>query len=151
MNQFFPEKKRVNKAWGFEVHYFNDKFCAKLLVVEQGARCSIHFHKEKEEMFLAHAGKVLVELWDQLPENYTEEDLHNVLKQQPKLFVLEPYNELNIKNRDYARIFVPVRTPHRFTGLESYNAFFEASTYDKPEDSIRIISSQAPEKWTSVG
>ena len=53
----------VEKLWGWEEWIVNnEKYCGKKLVFKQGFRCSLHFHKIKEESFYILAGKVHLEL-----------------------------------------------------------------------------------------
>lgn len=134
--------KVVKKVWGKEIIYKNDEnYCVKLLFVDQGKCCSIHLHKAKTESFLSKSGKVLLEVWEQLPENYTEENLKSVVTKMPsKRIILEPYSEFAID--DNSVVTIKPRTPHRFYGLnDCNNAFFETSTTDSSDDSYRAIKS----------
>jgi hypothetical protein len=154
LNLWFPPIKHVEKAWGWEKHLHNDSdFCCKLLSVNQGCSCSIHWHKKKREMFLANQGTVLVEVWPTLPENW-EEDIvaieQNLLSRHCKRFILKPYSkcwlpELHafVNEVDFTyRIMIDQLVPHRFTGLEGGSMFFEASTEDSESDSYRAIESK---------
>lgn len=126
-----PRPKFTNKVWGYEALYENNKYCVKLLSVEQGKSCSIHYHKEKTETFCSVRGKVLLEVWDTVND---EKTLKNIALQLPKMrIILEP-SSIGV-------VTIEPFTPHRFTGLSKNNAFYEASTIDKAEDSYRIIES----------
>jgi len=132
----------VKKVWGKELIYKNDEnYCVKLLFVEQGKCCSIHFHKDKTESFLARTGQVLLEVWEQLPEDYTEKDVNELARQKPqKRLILEPHSDLKVSQNSF--ITIEPRVPHRFYGLSmNDNTFFEASTLDKKNDSYRAIES----------
>ena len=49
--------KHVEKVWGEEIWLVNSpKYCGKLLMLEEGARGSYHYHKEKEETFFCLEG-----------------------------------------------------------------------------------------------
>lgn len=51
--------KIVPKVWGEELWLVNsDKYCGKLLTVNEGAQGSYHYHKEKEETFYCLYGEV---------------------------------------------------------------------------------------------
>lgn len=132
----------IRKVWGKEIIYKNDEqYCVKLLFVDQGKCCSIHLHQTKTESFISRSGEVLLEVWKQLPINYTEKDLKNIANKKPsKRIILKPYNEFCIE--DHSFITIEPRTPHRFYGLSDRdNAFFEASTTDSTKDSYRAIES----------
>jgi len=53
------EVKFVPKGWGWEKWLANSElYCGKLLYVVQGKRCSVHFHKLKDETFYVHKGEL---------------------------------------------------------------------------------------------
>lgn len=53
----------VQKLWGWEEWIVNnEKYCGKKLVFRKGFRCSLHFHKIKEESFYILAGIIHLEL-----------------------------------------------------------------------------------------
>ena len=59
--------KKVDKIWGSEEWIVNNsKYCGKILNLNKGFRCSIHYHKDKHETFYLLAGKVLLEIGDEL-------------------------------------------------------------------------------------
>jgi len=134
--------KIIKKLWGKELIYKNDKdYCVKLLFVDQGKCCSIHLHENKTESFMAHSGRVLLEIWDQLSENFKDKELCEVCSKKPsKRIVLTPYHEFQTHTCSFITILP--RTPHRFYGLNDCdNSFFEASTEDSPDDSYRALKS----------
>lgn len=56
-------EKIVDKIWGRELWIANtDEYCGKVLEVKTGYRCSMHYHKEKDETFHVASGKVLMEV-----------------------------------------------------------------------------------------
>ena len=56
--------KLVMKVWGSEEWVVNnDKYCGKILNLNKGYRCSVHYHKNKTETFYVLQGKVLMETW----------------------------------------------------------------------------------------
>ena len=116
----FPAKhknKRVNiKGWGQETIVHNNKnYCVKLLVLQQGGQCSLHFHKEKEESFLVLEGHVEVELFYDLKREF-----------------------VNLRLGE--SIDIPPFMAHRFRAIED-SRLLEASNQDLEEaDLIRIES-----------
>lgn len=64
--EFFPGRARgpvtiVPKGWGREVWISNNSlYCGKILEINQGKRCSLHFHKLKTETFYLRAGRLRV-------------------------------------------------------------------------------------------
>ena len=134
--------KTIKKLWGSERIYKNDdNYCVKLLTVNQGKSCSIHCHKQKEESFLMCQGKILLEIWETLPEETTTEGLKNIAKTKPiHRYILESYNVYQLN--DLSVITIPPYTPHRFTGLmDGDNMFYEASTRDSTSDNFRSMES----------
>ncbi len=53
--------KIVTKEWGEERWIVNRDYCGKLLILKKGFRCSLHYHKNKDETFYVNKGKVLME------------------------------------------------------------------------------------------
>ncbi|UPA22484.1 D-glycero-beta-D-manno-heptose-7-phosphate kinase [Candidatus Peribacteria bacterium] len=105
------EVYKVPKVWGEEHWIVNKEYCGKKLVLKKNMRCSIHQHKEKDEVFYVLKGKVLLEL-------------------AKETFTLLPGDFVHVKRN----------TPHRFTGLEA-SEIMEFSTTHKEEDSYRIKES----------
>ena len=105
--------KIVPKIWG-EEHWIanNSKYCGKKLILKKGYRCSLHYHKIKEETFYIQSGKVLMELID-------------------KKFIMNKGDFQNIKPGEW----------HRFTGLED-SEIFEFSTQHFDEDNYRKTESE---------
>ena len=52
---------RVKKGWGEEVIFAtNDQYCGKLLKFNEGAKFSMHFHKEKHESWYVLEGEFIL-------------------------------------------------------------------------------------------
>lgn len=99
-----------HKVWGREEWIVNNaQYCGKKLVVHKGARCSIHFHKIKNETFYVLSGRIVVEL-----DESTK--------------VLFPGDAMNVM----------VGQKHRFTALE-HTEFIEFSTHHEDSDSHRVV------------
>ncbi|MBU2104686.1 MAG: cupin domain-containing protein [Nanoarchaeota archaeon] len=102
------EVKEVKKIWGKEIWMANtDKYCGKLLKIEKGKRCSIHYHKIKDETFYILEGRVLMEV-------------------DNKIAIMEKGEVVRI---------VPL-TKHRFSGLKD-SIIIEISTHHDDSDSCR--------------
>ena len=102
----------VDKKWGREEWIVNNKkYCGKKLIIKKGYRCSMHYHKIKEETFYILYGKILFE------SKYEG-------KNESK--VMLPGDIVHIN---------PLMV-HRFTGLE-VSEIIEFSTHHMDEDSYR--------------
>ena len=103
----------VPKVWGHEKWLENnEKYCCKLLTLNKGYQCSLHYHKKKDETFLVTSGHVRLELNGQ------------VTHLRPGSFVR-----------------IPPETPHRFAGIED-SVIIEISTHHDEEDSYRLEESR---------
>jgi mannose-6-phosphate isomerase-like protein (cupin superfamily) len=51
----------------------NDQYCGKILEIDKGKRCSLHYHKIKRESFYLHSGKLIVRIKQSLDSNVVEE------------------------------------------------------------------------------
>ena len=103
----------VEKVWGHEEWIVNNaKYCGKKLVFKQGYRCSIHYHKIKDETFYLLSGSVLLE---------TE------MNEEKKSRVMMP--------GDIQHILPGMR--HRVTAIAD-SEVIEFSTFHMDEDSYRI-------------
>lgn len=100
------------KVWGREEWIVNKpRYCGKKLIIKNGYRCSLHFHKIKEESFYVLSGKILLEV---------EQDGKRLLRIMEK--------------GDIAHIEIGML--HRFTGLMD-SEVMEFSTHHMEEDSYR--------------
>lgn len=109
---------KVDKGWGYEVIWAtNDKYCGKILVFErEGAKFSMHFHKEKDETWFVNAGQFKLIYCDTNTATYHEKIL----------------NEGDVWRN-------PPMTPHQLIAMKPNSMVFEASTADSVEDNYRII------------
>jgi mannose-6-phosphate isomerase-like protein (cupin superfamily) len=97
----------VPKVWGEEHWIVNREYCGKKLVLKRGFRCSMHYHKVKDETFFVIKGRVLLET-------------------EAGDYVMVPGDSRHI----------PQRLLHRFSGLED-SEIIEFSTHHEDEDSYR--------------
>jgi quercetin dioxygenase-like cupin family protein len=105
------------KGWGREIWIANTLlYCGKILVLNEGKRCSIHYHKLKDETFYILKGKVEMRIWqlNEYPDNGGR-------------FVMNPSEVLH----------VPPTLVHQFLGLED-SEILEVSTQHFEEDSYRL-------------
>lgn len=115
--------KIVPKGWGEERWIHNDElYCGKLLVVNEGKHCSLHYHKLKTETFYITKGRVRMELTD----------VENGSKQPPVI-----REDFEMGEGD--SILLKPGTVHRFTSLDGDAHIFEFSTEHFDEDSHRIV------------
>ena len=102
----------VDKVWGREEWIVNNpKYCGKKMMINKGYRCSMHYHKIKEESFYMLSGKI-----------YLETSLEGVKNNK----VLHPGDIVHIQPYEL----------HRFTGLED-SEMMEFSTHHMDVDSYR--------------
>jgi len=106
--------KKVDKWWGYELHYKNDEeYCMKLLCLKQGGHTSMHFHVGKHETLLVTKGTLtLMTISDKVEKTY-----------------LVP--------EGVAWVVCPGYT-HRLKAVHGEVHIVEASTYDREDDSVRI-------------
>jgi len=108
--------KRVEKGWGYELWIHNDvNYCGKLLFFNKGKRCSLHYHKLKNETFYLQTGKLKCTFY-----MFGEEDKKTEVIMNPG----------DIKE-------IPVGLVHQMEALED-SYLFEFSTEHFDEDSYRI-------------
>jgi mannose-6-phosphate isomerase len=59
------ETRRVDKPWGHELIWaLTDRYCGKILVIEQGRRLSLQYHEQKDESILVIGGRLRLYLED---------------------------------------------------------------------------------------
>lgn len=111
------------KAWGSETLIVNRAFCGKVMVLRKGMRCSLHYHRVKDETFLVLEGRMRVEIG-------AVGGAGRLSGQACEVRVLGQGESID----------VPPLTLHRFTGLTDCR-FVEFSTHDDPADSCRLVES----------
>ena len=115
--------ERHSKVWGYEDWIVNTPdYCGKRLFLKEGFRCSLHYHRVKDEAFYVEEGSVLLEIG-------------------PETLYLSPGDAVRI----------PPRTLHRFSGLAD-SVIFEFSTHHDERDSYRTpdqLSGPIPQQGAS--
>ena len=105
------------KGWGRELWIVNTSlYCSKILELATGKRCSIHYHKIKDETFYLLSGRVQLDLY------------HDEYQSKPITIIMGPNDAVHI-------------TPflaHQFLGLED-SRILEVSTQHFEDDSYRLV------------
>ena len=106
----------VNKGWGSEnIWATNEKYCGKLLNFNTGAKFSMHFHSEKDEMWYVLSGSFMVRYID--TENAS---IHEQVLNQGDSW----HN--------------PPLLPHQLICIQE-GSIIEVSTADSVEDNYRVM------------
>jgi mannose-6-phosphate isomerase-like protein (cupin superfamily) len=64
----------VPKGWGREIWIANgDLYCGKILEINKGRKCSLHFHKIKTESFYLRAGRLKIRVMETDDSKVVEE------------------------------------------------------------------------------
>lgn len=107
----------VQKGWGYELIWATtDRYCGKIMVFnKEGARTSMHFHKEKDETWFVNSGKFKVRYIDTVNSMLYEKEL----------------KEGEVWHN-------PPLMPHQLIALEAESSITEVSTPDSVEDNFRI-------------
>jgi len=101
--------ERHIKGWGFEDWIVNNElYCGKILHFDKGKKCSLHYHKLKDETFYILKGKIKLKLNDK---------------------------EIVLKKGETIRL-IP-KTNHQIIALENTD-IIEISTHHFESDSYRI-------------
>jgi quercetin dioxygenase-like cupin family protein len=113
-----------SKGWGHEVWMANNElYCGKLLVVYRDLRCSIHYHKLKDETFYLQDGLIRMNVWEK-----PFDKVPGFGPDAPSTFLMHPGD----------RLVLPPNTPHQFIGIDPKSTIIEISTQHFDEDSYRI-------------
>lgn len=110
--------QHYKKVWGYEVWLANNElYCGKILSLKKGYRCSMHYHKKKDETFYVLKGHILLELND-------------------KRYVMSAGSAIRVFPYD----------KHRFTGITDAE-ILEISTQHFEDDSYRLSKSEKVTWW----
>ena len=127
------------KGWGSELWLANNEvYCVKQMIINPGKKCSIHYHKIKEERFVVMKGSLRLLLFPNIGIKSFE---HLATVMEPSKLekgLLRYAEELILKPGDSHHLHNML--PHQFYGLgEEPTIFIEISTTHKEEDSYRIV------------
>ena len=116
------------KGWGYEVWMANcDLYCGKLLVLYKDLKCSIHYHKLKDETFYLQEGLIRMRVWEEPFELEKRAAVFNPMPRASEC-LMHPGDSL----------VIPPNTPHQFEGVDPKSTIIEISTQHFEEDSYRI-------------
>lgn len=124
--------------WGYQIRMVNnDKYCGKLLVLENKWRSSYHYHKVKQETFIVLVGHVFLYLEH---EGLGEERTGSLAGYCEKAVAvtLEPGQQYTIDPTD--------RHWMRMSGASKIAVILEVSTHDDDEDTYRLPHEDADEE-----
>ena len=109
------DTKTVKRKWGYEKWIENlDDYCGKVLVLEKGKKCSMHFHMNKLETMFLQAGRVDIRFRD--PRNAED-------------YVVELHPGDSVR--------IPRGQQHQIIAVED-SRLFEFSTKHEETDSYRV-------------
>lgn len=115
MKPIILKSQSVRKGWGSElVLCNNEEFCGKVLFLDEGAKFSMHFHRDKREVFHVQMGRLALTYIDT-----TDASKH----------VLELHCGDTVE--------IPRLAPHQLYAHEN-SAVFEFSTHHEDSDSYRV-------------
>lgn len=71
-----PYKKRIEKPWGYEIHWVPEdrSYMGKVLHINAGKRLSLQIHDQKQETWFLISGRAKV-IWDDNKGNLIETEL----------------------------------------------------------------------------
>lgn len=116
------------KGWGYEVWMANSAlYCGKQLVLYRDLRCSIHYHKLKDETFFLADGLIQMRVWEEPFVMNTKQEIFGPSPECSE-FLMHPGD----------RLVIPPNTPHQFVGVDPKSTIIEISTEHFEEDSYRI-------------
>jgi mannose-6-phosphate isomerase-like protein (cupin superfamily) len=116
-NNLIKQPEIHPKGWGRELWIVNSNlYCGKILELKKGKRCSIHYHKLKDETFYILSGHVQIKLY------------RHGYPGKVKTMLVKPGDTLHI----------PQQLIHQFVGLDD-SKILEISTQHFEEDSYRLL------------
>ena len=81
MRRTRPPVRIVPKGWGREIWIANGPlYCGKILEINEGKRCSLHYHRIKTESFYLRSGRLKIRV-KEYPEAQTIEEFELVAGQ----------------------------------------------------------------------
>jgi len=123
----------VPKGWGFEKWIANsEKYCGKLLYLVKGKKCSLHYHKLKDETFYVQSGKIRL---------YYSDDMEELKKNIAIMGDVAIFNSTAIETivlNPGSNFYVPPGRIHSMLAIED-TELYEFSTQHFDSDSYRII------------
>lgn len=108
---------KVEKTWGHELIFAtNELYCGKLLHFSKAEnRCSMHFHKEKDETWFVLRGSFIIRILDTSNAKISETTI-----------------------REGQNLRIPPLVIHQIEALEDESTIIEVSSPDSVEDNYRV-------------
>lgn len=127
------------KGWGHEEWIVNsDKYCGKILVLKKGKKCSVHYHKIKDETFHILSGLIILEVFPVSILNWIEITPEKSKYSLDELSLyLGDVKKIKMKKGD--TFHLKPGLPHRFLGVDDESQILEVSTQHFEEDSYRVM------------
>lgn len=120
----------VPKSWGWERWIVNkEEYCGKLLHVAKDQKCSVHFHRLKDETFYISSGKIKLYYSDNLAT------IEQIAKTNYDL-IFDYLDSIILNPGD--NFYVPTGRVHQIVALRD-SELFEFSTQHFDDDSYRIL------------
>lgn len=88
-----PYQNRIEKPWGYEVHYTPENFphTGKILFIKAGCKPSFQYHDEKEETICLFSGQALIWL-----EN-DKGEIEKIPMESQKGYTVQPFQKHRIE------------------------------------------------------
>jgi len=109
--------KIVKRNWGIEKWIINTSYCGKVLIIDEGEECNMHYHKIKDETFYVSRGCVTIEM-DGTEFTLMEGDMLRVPPMSKHKFIAHDYSEI-----------IEFSTHH-----EDSDSYEEINVRDEPND-----------------
>lgn len=73
-----PYIKKVEKPWGYELHFVQDNlpYMGKILHINAGKRLSLQIHDQKQESWFLMSGQAKI-IWEETQGNLIETEMQN--------------------------------------------------------------------------
>lgn len=132
MNKDQPRMHFEPKGWGWERWIVNKpEYCGKLLYMAKDRRCSLHYHKLKDETFYLQSGEIIVYYTDDL------EKLGELMKKTPPGRNWRDFVD-TARLRPGDNFYIPPERAHQMVARRD-SELFEFSTQHFENDSYRIL------------
>jgi mannose-6-phosphate isomerase-like protein (cupin superfamily) len=120
------------KGWGFEKWIVNTElYCGKVLYFAKNRKCSLHYHKDKDETFYIQSGRMLL---------YYSDDIEMVKKLLKETVSGRTYKDFldTIILEKGDNFYIPPGRIHQMVALQD-TELIEFSTKHEEEDSYRLV------------
>lgn len=101
-----PYTKRVEKPWGYEIHFVPEgsPYMGKVLHITAGKRLSLQVHDKKQESWYLLSGKVTI-IWENSKGNLVETNMENGLGYTTQIG--QKHRLVGIKDSDVLEVSTP--------------------------------------------